>query len=61
MDTKDEVLRIQRMVAEGKVTPEDSVELIEALGWTAGPAPGHGGARWPTKERAELEVVTRYV
>ena len=28
----EEILRIQKMVAEGKITPEESVELIESLG-----------------------------
>ncbi|MHC5058648.1 MAG: hypothetical protein ACYTKD_28655 [Planctomycetota bacterium] len=48
----EEVLRIQKMVAEGKVSPEDSVELIEALGRAAEPKPAPGGARRLTKERA---------
>jgi hypothetical protein len=29
----EEILRIQKMVAEGKITPEESVELIESLGF----------------------------
>ncbi|MHC4251403.1 MAG: hypothetical protein ACYS9X_19975 [Planctomycetota bacterium] len=52
MEAKDEILRIQRMVAGGRVTPEDSVELIEALGRAAEPKPAPGGARRITKERA---------
>ncbi|MHC4506932.1 MAG: hypothetical protein ACYTFI_26900, partial [Planctomycetota bacterium] len=49
----EEILRIQKMVAEGKVTPEDSVELIEALGRSQPVEPSHeapltkaGAARW---------------
>ncbi|MHC5058649.1 MAG: SHOCT-like domain-containing protein [Planctomycetota bacterium] len=31
MEAKDEILRIQKMVAEGKVTPEESLDLLDAL------------------------------
>ena len=30
----EEILRIQRMVAEGKVTPEESIELLDSAGYT---------------------------
>ena len=33
----EEVLRIQKMVAEGKITPEESVELLESVGTTSAP------------------------
>ena len=34
----DEILRIQRMVAEGKITPEESVELLESVAPARSPA-----------------------
>ncbi len=35
----EEILRIQKMVAEGKVTPEEAAELIESLGVQTSPRP----------------------
>jgi len=42
----DEILRIQKMVAEGKITPEESVELIESVRLAAAQGrPTAGGVR----------------
>lgn len=38
----EEILRIQKMVAEGKVSAEESVELLESLGGVAPPQPQGG-------------------
>lgn len=45
----EEVLRIQKMVAEGKVSPAESVELLESIGRSgavAGDAAEHSGGWW---------------
>lgn len=58
----EEVLRIQKMVAEGKITPEESVELLESVGRpftgessTPKPETQAGGARTEGKKSGEQD------
>lgn len=52
---EDEVLRIQRMVAEGKVTPEESVELLASV--PRDDAPPTDDAHEPGGMRMQAEAV----
>ncbi len=50
----EEMLRIQKMVAEGKVTPEESVELLESLGVQGAPtADGEAAGKEPAKRAGD--------
>ena len=51
----EEMLRILKMVAEGKLTPEESVELLESLGPGGDPAAGAGAVADPAGVRPESE------
>jgi len=58
----DEILRIQKMVAEKKITPEESVELIESICFArAGERPPPANGNWESLRTVKRSSTDRVI